>query len=137
LPNSFEKFANGVRQQREKVSGKGAEKVEVGKAGKKIVMGNPIRNLVQGFDFGAKALRKSWEGSMEVKTTKESSKFKGAASKPEIHSSVSLIYLFMLFPSSSGWCFIIFFPFKLYMLCLYCAISLRNDFDDNLDCIVV
>ncbi|WJX74582.1 hypothetical protein P8452_58217 [Trifolium repens] len=87
LPNSFEKFANGVKQQREKVSGKGAEKVEVGKAGKKIVMGNPIRNLVQGFDFGAKALRKSWEGSMEVKTTKESSKFKGAASKPEIHSS--------------------------------------------------
>jgi hypothetical protein len=97
LPNSFEKFANGVKQQREKVSGKGVEKVEVGKAGKKIVMGNPIRNLVQGFDFGAKALRKSWEGSMEVKTTKESSKFKGAASKPEIHSSVSSIHLFMRF----------------------------------------
>ncbi|PNX74209.1 hypothetical protein L195_g030125 [Trifolium pratense] len=87
LPNSFEKFANGVKQQRAKVSGKGVEKVEVGKAGKKIVMGSPIRNLVQGFDFGAKALRKSWEGSMEVKTTKESSKIKGAASKPEIHSS--------------------------------------------------
>ncbi|GAU21963.1 hypothetical protein TSUD_111030 [Trifolium subterraneum] len=87
LPNSFEKFANGVKQQRAKVSGKAVEKVEVGKAGKKIVMGNPIRNLVQGFDFGAKALRKSWEGSMEVKTTKESSKIKGAASKPEIHSS--------------------------------------------------
>ncbi|XP_045805405.1 uncharacterized protein LOC123898481 [Trifolium pratense] len=87
LPNSFEKFANGVKQQRAKVSGKGVEKVDVGKAGKKIVMGSPIRNLVQGFDFGAKALRKSWEGSMEVKTTKESSKIKGAASKPEIHSS--------------------------------------------------
>lgn len=85
LPNSFEKFANGVKQQRAKVGGKGVEKVEAGKGGKKIVMGNPIRNLVQGFDFGAKALRKSWEGNMEVKT-KDSSKIKGG-SKAEVHSS--------------------------------------------------
>ncbi|CAK8535974.1 unnamed protein product [Lathyrus sativus] len=91
LPNSFEKFSNGVKQQRAKVGGKGVEKVagavDAGKVGKKIGLGNPIRNLVQGFDFGAKALRKSWEGTMEIKT-KESSKIKGAAAKPVVQSSI-------------------------------------------------
>lgn len=95
LPNSFEKFSNGVRQQRAKIGGKGVEKVggvvDAGKVGKKIGLGNPIRNLVQGFDFGAKALRKSWEGTMEVKT-KDSSKIKGPAAKPVVQSSVSLIH---------------------------------------------
>ncbi|XP_058748904.1 uncharacterized protein LOC131621873 isoform X2 [Vicia villosa] len=90
LPNSFEKFSNGVKQQRAKVGGKGVEKVagvvDAGKVGKKIGLGNPIRNLVQGFDFGAKALRKSWEGTMEVKT-KDSSKIKGPAAKPVVQSS--------------------------------------------------
>ncbi|CAI8592194.1 unnamed protein product [Vicia faba] len=51
LPNSFEKFSNGVKQQR------------------------------------AKALRKSWEGTMEIKT-KESSKIKGTAAKPVVQSSI-------------------------------------------------
>lgn len=87
LPNTFEKFANGVKQHRAKVGGKGVEKVvgvgDVGKVGKKIGVGNPIRNLVQGFDFGAKALRKSWEGTMEVKTSRESSKFNQGAAKPD------------------------------------------------------
>ncbi|KAL6219938.1 hypothetical protein ACLB2K_007696 [Fragaria x ananassa] len=41
--------------------------------GRKSLSGNPIKNLVQGFDMGAKALRKSWEGNMEVKS-RESSK---------------------------------------------------------------
>lgn len=100
LPNSFEKFSNGVKQQRAKVGGKGVEKVvgvvDAGKVGKKIGLGNPIRNLVQGFDFGAKALRKSWEGTMEIKT-KDSSKIKGAAAKPVVQSSVSLIHHLCLF----------------------------------------
>lgn len=102
LPNSFEKFANGVKQQRAKVGGKGVEKVEAGKGGKKIVMGNPIRNLVQGFDFGAKALRKSWEGNMEVKT-KDSSKIKGG-SKAEVHSSVSFIHHLCFLATNDVYC---------------------------------
>ncbi|KAH1207623.1 hypothetical protein GmHk_15G042674 [Glycine max] len=80
LPSSFEKFANGVRQHQAKVGAKvGVAETEKSvrgassSVGKKIVVGNPIRNLVQGIELGTKALRKSWEGSMEVKT-KESSK---------------------------------------------------------------
>ncbi|KAG4972450.1 hypothetical protein AAZX31_13G326800 [Glycine max] len=92
LPSSFEKFANGVRQHQGKVGAKvgvaETEKAVRGASslvGKKIVVGNPIRNLVQGIELGTKALRKSWEGSMEVKT-KESSKTRVATkfdSKPE------------------------------------------------------
>ncbi|KAK7261629.1 hypothetical protein RIF29_27945 [Crotalaria pallida] len=100
LPSSFEKFSNGVKQHQAKV--KGVDKlagklgvVETGKAvrsaspAKKIAMGNPIKNLVQGIGMGAKALRKSWEGSMEVKT-RESPKQIAATKndpKPEIRSS--------------------------------------------------
>ncbi|KAL2332228.1 hypothetical protein Fmac_019809 [Flemingia macrophylla] len=84
LPSSFEKFANGVRQHQAKVGPKGGV-VETGKAvlrasspvGKKSAVGNPIRNLVHGFEMGAKALRKSWEGTVEVKT-RESSKTRAA-----------------------------------------------------------
>ncbi|XP_057453775.1 uncharacterized protein LOC130745496 [Lotus japonicus] len=99
LPTSFEKFANGVKQQQAKVSGKRVEKVtanvgvvETGKggsSGKKMVVGNPIRNWMQGIDLGAKVLRKSWEGNMEVKT-RESPRARGAAKvdpKPEVRSS--------------------------------------------------
>lgn len=96
LPSSFEKFANGVKQQQAKVKGV----VEAGKGvrgaspvGKKSAVGNPIKNLVQGIEMGAKALRKSWEGSMEVKT-RESSSSKLRATKfdprPEACSSVSV-----------------------------------------------
>ncbi|XP_047175983.1 uncharacterized protein LOC124843310 isoform X1 [Vigna umbellata] len=91
LPTSFEKFANGVRQHQTKVGAK-VGVVETGKlvrgpsgpAGKKIA--NPVRNLVQGIELGTKALRKSWEGSIEVKT-RESSKTKFATKfdpKPEL-----------------------------------------------------
>ncbi|XP_061357534.1 uncharacterized protein LOC133301847 [Gastrolobium bilobum] len=99
LPTSFEKFANGVKQQ---VNIKGVEKltvkvgvVETGKGvrgvsptGKRIAVGNPIRNLVHGIELGAKALRKSWEGSMEVKN-KETSKVRTTKfdPKPEVRSS--------------------------------------------------
>ncbi|TKY48314.1 muscle M-line assembly protein unc-89 [Spatholobus suberectus] len=98
LPSSFEKFANGVRQQQAKAGAK-VGVVETGKAalgasspgGKKSALGNPIRNLVQGIELGTKALRKSWEGSMEVKT-RESSKTRVATKfdpKPEVRNAVS------------------------------------------------
>ncbi|XP_047151227.1 uncharacterized protein LOC124823133 isoform X2 [Vigna umbellata] len=93
LPTSFEKFANGVKHQ---ANIKGVDKLtakvgvlEIGKGvrgasptGKRISMGNPIRNLVQGIELGAKVLRKSWEGNMEVKN-KETSKSRTAKSDPK------------------------------------------------------
>jgi len=99
LPISFEKFANGVRQHQAKVGAK-VGVVDTGKlvrgasspAAKKIA--NPIRNLVQGIEMGTKALRKSWEGSMEVKT-RDSSKARVASKfdpKPEL--SVSCCHFF-------------------------------------------
>ncbi|KAI9081864.1 hypothetical protein K1719_036126 [Acacia pycnantha] len=101
LPSSFEKFANGVKQQ---AKIKGMEKlaakvgvVETGKAirggsptptGKKIGVGNPIKSLVQGMEFGAKALRKSWEGNLEVKN-RDNSKLRASKCDPkhEVRSS--------------------------------------------------
>ncbi|KAG4979598.1 hypothetical protein AAZX31_12G048400 [Glycine max] len=99
LPTSFEKFANGVKQQ---ANIKGVDRltakvgvVEIGKGvrgtsptGKRISVGNPIRNLVQGIELGAKALRKSWEGNMEVKK-KDTSKLRAAKCdpKPEVRGS--------------------------------------------------
>lgn len=99
LPTSFEKFANGIKQQA-KVKGleKTASKLGlVEKAGsvrgsspigKKVTPGSSIRNLVQGFDLGPKALRKSWEGNLEVKT-KDNSRMRATKndSKPEARSS--------------------------------------------------
>ncbi|TKY67474.1 hypothetical protein E2542_SST10368 [Spatholobus suberectus] len=93
LPTSFEKFANGVKQQ---ANIKGVDKltakvgvVEIGKGvrgasptGKRISVGNPIRNLVQGIELGAKVLRKSWEGNLEVKN-KETSKLRAAKCDPK------------------------------------------------------
>jgi len=95
LPTSFEKFANGVRQHQTKVgarvgvveTGKMVRGASISAAGKKIA--NPVRNLVQGIELGTKALRKSWEGSIEVKT-RESSKTKVATKfdpKPELSVS--------------------------------------------------
>jgi hypothetical protein len=52
-----------------------------------------IKNIVQGIELGAKALRKSWEGNMEVKH-REKSNLRGARHdpKPEAWSvSVSII----------------------------------------------
>ncbi|XP_062107869.1 uncharacterized protein LOC133818817 [Humulus lupulus] len=83
LPTSFEKFASGIKQHQTKVkvTAKVVEKGSVVRsaspAAKKVVAGNPIRNWVQGFEMGAKALRKSWEGNMEIKG-RESSKLRGA-----------------------------------------------------------
>ncbi|RDX95289.1 hypothetical protein CR513_22211, partial [Mucuna pruriens] len=96
LPSSFEKFANGIRQHQAKVGAK-VGVAETGKAvrgasslvAKKSAVGNPIRNLVQGIEMGTKALRKSWEGSMEVKT-RDSSKTRLATKfdpNPEVRSA--------------------------------------------------
>ncbi|TQD70592.1 hypothetical protein C1H46_043867 [Malus baccata] len=84
LPTSFEKFANGVKQHA-KVKGtpkvgvvEKASSVRGASPGKKSVLGNPIKNFGQGFEMGAKSLRKSWEGNMEV-NTKESSKVRATS----------------------------------------------------------
>lgn len=83
LPTSFEKFANGMKQQAEI---KGLKKVtaklgSVEKASsvrsespvrKKLPRGSHIKDLLQGIEYGAKALRKSWEGNTELKSKDKS-----------------------------------------------------------------
>ena len=104
LPTSFEKFANGVKEQakikgsKEKLTAK-VGVVEMAKSArgaspltKKIAAGSPIRHLVHGIELGAKALRKSWEGNMEVKS-RDNSKLRGSKSepKPEVRAVVSSV----------------------------------------------
>ncbi|GER42410.1 hypothetical protein STAS_19197 [Striga asiatica] len=85
LPTSFEKFANGVKQQA-KIKEK-ASPVRGGSViGKKVPGGNLVRNnIVQGFEIGPKALRKSWEGNIDSKG-RESPRLKGA--KKDLRSQV-------------------------------------------------
>ncbi|GMJ01708.1 CORTICAL MICROTUBULE DISORDERING2 [Hibiscus trionum] len=82
LPTTFEKFATGINHQAEiKGLRKGSPKVGsvekantyngASSAGKKLPV---IKSLVQGIEIGAKALRKSWEGTMEVKGRDHSNK---------------------------------------------------------------
>ncbi|KHG07510.1 CTP synthase [Gossypium arboreum] len=89
LPTSFEKFASGIKQQAEiKALRKGSPKVGsmekpsslhgTSPTGKKVPV---IKTLVQGIELGAKALRKSWEGNLEVKGRDHS---KPRASKHDI-----------------------------------------------------
>ncbi|KAK8483550.1 hypothetical protein V6N13_008924 [Hibiscus sabdariffa] len=93
LPTSFEKFATGIKHQAEiKGLRKGSPKVgSVEKArtihgasstGKKLPV---IKTLVQGIEIGAKALRKSWEGTVEVKGRDHSNKLR--ATKLESRST--------------------------------------------------
>ncbi|KAJ0093638.1 hypothetical protein Patl1_26484 [Pistacia atlantica] len=74
LPTSFEKFANGVKQH-SKIKGLDKATPWVGSVEKasSLRAASPttrkvpvIKNIVQGFELGAKALRKSWEGNMEA-----------------------------------------------------------------------
>ncbi|XP_071704087.1 uncharacterized protein [Rutidosis leptorrhynchoides] len=79
LPTSFEKFSNGVKQQT-KIKGfdKEISKLNLGEkgnvargvssSGKKLGIGSSIKNFVQGIEIGPRALRKSWEGNMDIKT---------------------------------------------------------------------
>lgn len=109
LPTSFEKFANGMKQQAEikglkKVAAKlgSAEKASSVRSGspvgKKLPRGSPIKDLLQGIEYGAKALRKSWEGNIELKN-KDKSKLTAPKHdpKPESRSaSVSLMNCMLL-----------------------------------------
>lgn len=84
LPTSFEKFANGVKQQ---VKIKGSEKhsskpglvekvasvFRASTLGKRTSVGNSLGNLVHGIELGPKALRRSWEGNVEMKGGENSS----------------------------------------------------------------
>ncbi|XP_071697958.1 uncharacterized protein [Rutidosis leptorrhynchoides] len=83
LPTSFEKFSSGVKNQSKIQSKiKGFDK-EIGKlnlgekrnavrgvssSAKKLGIGSSIKNFVQGIEIGPKALRKSWEGNMDIRT---------------------------------------------------------------------
>ncbi|KAJ6690940.1 DUF936 FAMILY PROTEIN [Salix koriyanagi] len=93
LPTSFDKFSNGVRQQ-EKVKGLDKGSPRIVEKASSVRGASPtarrvpvIKNVVQGFELGAKALRKSWEGNLEVKHG-ENSKLRAAShdSKPEARS---------------------------------------------------
>ncbi|PWA50127.1 hypothetical protein CTI12_AA472760 [Artemisia annua] len=73
LPNSFEKFSNGIKQQSSikgvdkmvsRLSFGGNVSLNLNKSG----MGSSIKNYVSRLDLGQKALRKSWNGSMDVRT---------------------------------------------------------------------
>ncbi|XP_010550202.1 PREDICTED: uncharacterized protein LOC104821115 [Tarenaya hassleriana] len=80
LPTSFEKFGNGIKQQQEMKTkvlergspraalsekGRSSLKAESPSFGRKLPM---IKNFVHGIEYGAKVLRKSWEGSIELKS---------------------------------------------------------------------
>ncbi|KAG5226393.1 CTP synthase [Salix suchowensis] len=93
LPTSFDKFSNGVRQQ-EKVKGLDKGSPRIVEKASSVRGASPtarrvpvIKNVVQGFELGAKALRKSWEGNLEVKH-RDNSKLRAAShdSKPEARS---------------------------------------------------
>ncbi|VFQ75539.1 unnamed protein product [Cuscuta campestris] len=82
LPNSFEKFSNGVKQQ---TKIKGLERLEKSSSvrgtsptTKKVLRGDSAKNMGLGIEFsGPKALRKSWEGgNMDVKGGRESPRLK-------------------------------------------------------------
>ncbi|XP_009148130.1 uncharacterized protein LOC103871617 [Brassica rapa] len=74
LPSSFAKFANGVKQHQQQhvkktvlsERGRSPLRVESPSVGKKLPM---IKNFVQGIEFGAKALRKSWEGNLDIRSS--------------------------------------------------------------------
>ncbi|KAF3493017.1 hypothetical protein DY000_02058031 [Brassica cretica] len=71
LPTSFAKFANGIKQQQTVKPEKGRFllKVESPSVGKKLPL---IKNFVQGIEFGAKALRKSWEANLDIRASDSS-----------------------------------------------------------------
>ncbi|KAL8210176.1 hypothetical protein R6Q57_006908 [Mikania cordata] len=73
LPSSFEKFSNGMKQQSsikglDKTIGKLKLGGKVSTNVKKSETGSSIKNVIQGIELGHKALRKSWEGNMDVRT---------------------------------------------------------------------
>ncbi|KAL6503687.1 hypothetical protein OROGR_025610 [Orobanche gracilis] len=75
LPTSFEKFANGVKQQT-KIKEKPSPLCGGSLTRRKVSGGILMKNIVQGFEIGPKALRKSWEGNIDAKS-RESPRSKG------------------------------------------------------------
>ncbi|XP_072964574.1 uncharacterized protein [Typha angustifolia] len=79
LPASFERFSNEMNQQagvkglkkqassKANLLEKAASVLKVATAGRKSTTGNLVGNLVPGIELGPKALRKSWEGNMDIK----------------------------------------------------------------------
>ncbi|KAJ0454067.1 hypothetical protein HanIR_Chr15g0736051 [Helianthus annuus] len=72
LSTSFEKFSSAVKHQ-SKIKGSDKEigKLSLGSGSprlKKSGIGSSIKSFVQGIELGPKALRKSWEGNVDVKT---------------------------------------------------------------------
>lgn len=78
LPSSFEKFSKSIKQQ-SKIRGSGKPTsgqgmvdkrisvLKVSTTEKKVFTGKTSGSLAQGMELGPKALRKSWEGNLEVK----------------------------------------------------------------------
>ncbi|KAL3621652.1 hypothetical protein CASFOL_036564 [Castilleja foliolosa] len=68
LPTSFEKFANGVKHQT-KIKEKPSPVRGGSLIGKKVLPSGAtlMKNIVHGLELGPKALRKSWEGNIDVK----------------------------------------------------------------------
>lgn len=101
LPTSFEKFSNGIKHQAKIKSDRSTakpglvEKVSSvrGSTTKKVPVGL-LRNAVHGIELGSKALRKSWEGSIEVKN-RETPKPRATKHelKPETRSSSVSLWL--------------------------------------------
>ncbi|XP_065869007.1 uncharacterized protein [Euphorbia lathyris] len=93
LPTSFEKFSTGVKQQT-KVKGSNKsgplERASSTRGASPTAKRVPvIKNIVHGFELGAKALRKSWEGNTEVKN-RENSKLRASKCDPKTdHRSIS------------------------------------------------
>ncbi|KAJ6741221.1 hypothetical protein OIU79_001188 [Salix purpurea] len=89
LPTSFEKFSNGVRQQSMiKGSPRIVEKASSVRGASPTMKRVPvIKNIVQGIEFGAKALRKSWEGNMD--TPRKSTSSERLPSKEDYRAQVS------------------------------------------------
>lgn len=97
VPNSFEKFSNGIKQQSsirgfDKTIGKLSLGGEASSSVKRSGMGSSIKNFVQTIDLGHKVLRKNWEGSMDVRTPRLDVTKKNL--KPETRSSTSVSFFF-------------------------------------------
>ncbi|CAA7053302.1 unnamed protein product [Microthlaspi erraticum] len=89
LPNSFAKFANGIKQQQQVkpkvLLEKGSPRMGLSEKGRSLLKAETpnaagkkhpmMKNFVQGIEFGAKALRKSWEGNLDIRSS-DSSKLK-------------------------------------------------------------
>ncbi|KAF5733909.1 hypothetical protein HS088_TW16G00350 [Tripterygium wilfordii] len=75
MPSSFEKFTSGVKEQAKiKGSNKATAKLGLAEKANTVRGASPMRskvpmlkNVVQGIEFGVKALRKSWEGNLEIR----------------------------------------------------------------------